>query len=274
MATLTTEEVTEIYPTTATCNGTITEIGSPNPTQHGFCWSISENPTIEDAFSQKGAVSEAGTFTSEITNLTSGEIYYVKAYATNSEGTAYGEQVSFTTLDPMILEYDTRLGEGSNIAIPLYGVVNVTIDWGDGNSDNFTYGGDHDHNYTSEGIYTVSISGILTHFGPSKYNSTPEKLTKVIRFGSTGLTSLCEAFFNAINLIEVPASIPATVTNLSWTFFGATIFNHDISGWDTGLVTDMSFMFYKATPFNQNIGNWNTSNVLDMSYMFEEGTDF
>lgn len=64
------------------------------------------------------------------------------------------------------------------------------------------------------------------------------------------------------------------VTNMSFMFENATIFNEDISDWDVSNVKNMSGMFFGATSFNQPIGNWNVSNVTDMSKMFENATSF
>ena len=51
--------------------------------------------------------------------------------------------------------------------------------------------------------------------------------------------------------------------------FGAkSLFDGDISKWDTGKVTNMKDMFYEASAFNQDIGSWNTAQVTDMRYMF------
>ena len=96
--TVTTQAVTAITTTTATGNGNITVLGVPNPTQHGVVWSIALNPTTADSKTTDGAVSATGAFTSSITGLTPGTLYHVRAYATNAAGTAYGEDVTFTTL--------------------------------------------------------------------------------------------------------------------------------------------------------------------------------
>jgi len=95
--TVTTQAATEIGLTSATGNDTITDLGYENPTQHGVCWSTSENPTTAGSHTEKGAASETGAFTSDITGLLPGTTYYVRAYATNAYGTAYGDQVSFAT---------------------------------------------------------------------------------------------------------------------------------------------------------------------------------
>ena len=96
-AIVTTQDVTNIGTTTATGNGNITDLGVPNPTAHGVCWSTSANPTTSDSYTDEGAASSTGAFTSDMAGLSPGTTYYVRAYATNTAGTAYGADVSFTT---------------------------------------------------------------------------------------------------------------------------------------------------------------------------------
>jgi hypothetical protein len=83
--------------TTAIGNGTIISLGSPNPSQHGICWNTTGTPTVSDSCSQEGAASATGPFVSAMTGLTPGTAYHVRAYATNTTGTVYGGQISFTT---------------------------------------------------------------------------------------------------------------------------------------------------------------------------------
>ena len=94
-----TQSVNNITSTIATGNGNITDFGSSNPTQYGIVWSTSTNPTIAlSTKTEQGNASAAGAFTSNITGLTAGTTYYVRAYAINSAGTSYGNEVIFTTL--------------------------------------------------------------------------------------------------------------------------------------------------------------------------------
>jgi uncharacterized protein (TIGR02145 family) len=92
---LSTTEVTEITANTATSGGNLTDDGGTTVTARGVCWSTNQNPTIADSKTTDGT--GAGSFTSNITGLTAGTIYYVRAYATNSAGTGYGSAMSFTT---------------------------------------------------------------------------------------------------------------------------------------------------------------------------------
>lgn len=93
--TLTTTTVSNISQTTAQSGGNITSDGGASVTARGVCWSVSQNPTTANSKTTDGT--GTGNFTSAISGLTSNTTYYVRAYATNSTGTAYGNQVSFST---------------------------------------------------------------------------------------------------------------------------------------------------------------------------------
>ncbi|MCX6326960.1 MAG: fibrobacter succinogenes major paralogous domain-containing protein [Bacteroidia bacterium] len=93
---VTTTEVTNITYTTASSGGNITDDGGHLITSRGVCWSTSSGPTIAD--SKTTDSSGTGSFTSSITGLEASTAYYLRAYGTNSEGTVYGDEVSFSTL--------------------------------------------------------------------------------------------------------------------------------------------------------------------------------
>ncbi len=95
IAEITTNNVTGITETTAVCGGEVTDDGGAEVTARGLCWSTSENPTIAGSHTTDG--SGTGSYTSNMTGLDAGTVYYVRAYATNSEGTSYGSQKSFST---------------------------------------------------------------------------------------------------------------------------------------------------------------------------------
>ena len=94
---VTTSSVINISTTTANTGGIVTNDGGSNVTDRGVCWSTSQNPTIVDNKTIDGT--GVGAFTSHISDLTEMTTYYVRAYATNAEGTNYGEEVSFSTLE-------------------------------------------------------------------------------------------------------------------------------------------------------------------------------
>jgi uncharacterized protein (TIGR02145 family) len=93
---ITTTAASAITQTTATSGGNITSDGGAAVTVRGVCWSTTTGPTT--ALSTKTTDNTGtGIFTSSITALTAGQVYYVKAYAINSAGTAYGNEISFTS---------------------------------------------------------------------------------------------------------------------------------------------------------------------------------
>ena len=111
--TVTTQAITDIATTTATGNGNITGLGVPNPGSHGVCWGTSANPTIIDnTVANKGVVSATGAFSAPINGLTPNTLYHVRAYATNSTGTVYGDDVSFTTKMPTVTSATTNVATG------------------------------------------------------------------------------------------------------------------------------------------------------------------
>ena len=95
---VTTSTVTNITSTSATCGGNVVNSGSAPVTTRGVCYSTSPNPTIADSHTNDG--SGPGAFTSNLTGLTSGTLYYLRAYATNSLATTYGEEIAFITYNP------------------------------------------------------------------------------------------------------------------------------------------------------------------------------
>jgi uncharacterized protein (TIGR02145 family) len=95
LPTLSTSIISAIATTTATGGGAIISDGGSPVTARGVCWSTAQSPTISNSKTTDGTGS--GSFTSLVAGLTPATTYYVRAYATNTIGTAYGNQVSFST---------------------------------------------------------------------------------------------------------------------------------------------------------------------------------
>jgi uncharacterized protein (TIGR02145 family) len=91
--TLTTTAVSTITETTATTGGNVSSDGRALVTARGVCYSTSPNPTTSNEIIASGTGS--GSFVSELSGLIAGTTYYVRAYATNSTGTGYGNEISF-----------------------------------------------------------------------------------------------------------------------------------------------------------------------------------
>ena len=113
---VTTAPVADITDSTALAGGNVVSDGGAEITARGVCWSTSANPTIADNITSEGT--GTGTFSSQIQGLECGITYYVRAYATNSQGTSYGDMVSFNTPDCISLPSVTT--------IPLTDITDVT----------------------------------------------------------------------------------------------------------------------------------------------------
>jgi starch-binding outer membrane protein SusE/F len=96
LPTVGTSAITNIAGTSATGGGNITNAGGAEITARGVCYALTVNPTISDSKTVDGT--GTGEFVSSLTGLSGTTTYHVRAYATNSAGTGYGEDVSFTTL--------------------------------------------------------------------------------------------------------------------------------------------------------------------------------
>jgi hypothetical protein len=163
---ITTTAVGVITVTSAICGGNLTGSGGAEITARGVCWSTSPNPTLADYFTSESP--DTGAFSSTISGLDSLTTYHVRAYATNGIGTAYGNEISFTTLGLPILTTvavntisGTKAQSGGNISndggspVTAYGICwsmspNPTI------ADNFTNDG------SGTGIYSSNITGLDT----------------------------------------------------------------------------------------------------------------
>lgn len=99
LSTVTTNPITSFTTISAVCSGTVSNDGESNITARGICWNTSTNPTIANSKTIDGT--GTGTFTSNLSGLTPNTTYYIRAYATNSVGTAYGNELSFTTEEAM-----------------------------------------------------------------------------------------------------------------------------------------------------------------------------
>jgi len=95
----TTTAASAITGNTASSGGNVLDVGSSDLTARGVCWSTTTGPTVDLSTKTSDAIGTGtGTFTSGLTSLSLGTTYYVRSYATNSSGTGYGTEVSFTTL--------------------------------------------------------------------------------------------------------------------------------------------------------------------------------
>jgi hypothetical protein len=197
--TVTTQPVTAIGATSATGNGNITDLGAPNPTQHGVCWNTTGNPTIADSRTKDGPASATGTFTSHITGLHPGTDYYERAYATNTNGTSYGNQVFFISAGRMATGKPSSY-KVTVTKVEMYnGASWVTIFSGTAQLDMVTGG-------TFPGISGVSLpAGTYFQIRTTFNNSFP--VTGTLSHDGTAYYTTAATFGGQTNLFSTPTTV-------------------------------------------------------------------
>ena len=234
---VTTSNITEITHATAISGGEISSNGGAEITAKGVCWSTTENPTIADSISTDGAGN--GSFTSNITGLSAETVYYVRAYATNSEGTAYGNNLSFTTL-PAEEPEEEKLTE-----------IQIIPNWIDG------------------GIPAVEvgyINGITTPFVKAMFNEQ----NVVYRFNPTAadLSKTTWAFVSNSARVTAPGQgAPGdnntlfAVPNFTNNNNGTGTFNLKVENWTEPAVGETHLFALQA--YDQGVNNGNPLAVSD-----------
>jgi uncharacterized protein (TIGR02145 family) len=119
LPTLTTNNISAIDTMNASSGGNITNDGGAPVISRGVCWSLTQTPTV-DLPSKTIDANGIGLFSSRLTGLSPNTTYHVRAYATNSVGTAYGEDIVFTT---------------QQLTVPLCGVNIAGLTWSCKNLD-------------------------------------------------------------------------------------------------------------------------------------------
>lgn len=166
--TVTLNSITSITVSSAAGGGNVSSDGGASVTARGICWSTSLNPTTSNAHTSDG--SGLGSFSSSLTGLNAATLYYVRAYATNSAGTSYSSQSSFTTSSPSLPSVSTS-SISSIAGYTATGGGNVTNDGGAtvtargvcwSTSSNPTTTNSYSNDGSGTGSFNSSISGLNT----------------------------------------------------------------------------------------------------------------
>ncbi|NTW32250.1 MAG: LamG domain-containing protein [Bacteroidetes bacterium] len=207
--TITTQAVTSIASTTATANGNITADGGATITERGVCWNTSTTPTT--ANSKATAAGTTGAFTASMTSLTPGTLYYARAYAINSAGISYGNEVSFTTLNiptittqaVTIITATTATGNGNVSADGGATITERGVCWN--TSSTPTTANSKSTSSGTTGAFTTSLTGLTA--------GTPYYV-RAYAINSVGISYGNELAFTTLNIASVTTQ---AVTNITTT---------------------------------------------------------
>lgn len=225
----------EILNISAKVGGEVVNDGGGQITSRGICWSTFPGPTIDSSKTIENNL--IGTFTSTISPLKASTKYYFRAYATNSKGTSYGEEIEFTTIyiNPIYLAdngYTIKCKDWAQIGDK--GII--------------------------DGIeYTIVSATDLQNAIKSDDDYT--------KFCTSKITDMSSLFSGKTAIRDITRYDVSNVTNMRLMFSSCTSFNQDISIWDVSKVTNMTGMLLNCYKFNQAIGKWNVNKVTEMDGM-------
>lgn len=167
---VTTTAPTVISATTATGGGNVTFDGNTTVTARGVCWSTTPGPTIQNTHTNEGPGVEE--FVSTIPDLTPSMTYYIRAYATNTSGTGYGDELTFTTLPPTDLSVNLIRG-GPTSTLPEAIPVQITGE----NASPYT---------TNLAAWTGNYQAPQSFYDQGTYKNDPDNWSNISGSSSTG----------------------------------------------------------------------------------------
>ena len=209
VATISTTAPTNVSNSSAVSGGSISNDGGDPVTTRGVCWSVAPNPTLASGYTTDG--SGIGNFVSSISGLYGSTRYYVRAYALNTAGVAYGNEVSFVTASSLVPTVATidAINIGATTAeirgnVSANGGQDVTergICWGTSSSP------------------TIDINHVISGSGNGAFSGVISGLTKQTKYyarayaiNSIGIAYGADVIFTTVTLPTVTTSLVSSVT--------------------------------------------------------------
>ena len=268
----------------------------------GIVYGTSSDPSVgNDNVVDDGPGIGSGGLTISLDGNT---LYYYRAFATNSNGTFYGDTYVFETSEFIDIDNDndgvsndddycpnslpgdevTQYGctiaeqQGEVIYLAENGVTVKCKPWAVvGNVYNLN-GIDYwivdDSNFNPYANFNMCTTKVTSMVRALRYGNIYSGIN-ISSWDTSNVTNMEDMFqANAEFNQDISSWDTSSVTNMHGMFESNSAFNQDISSWDTSSVTDMDNMFSNNSAFNQDISSWDTSNVTSMHGMFEHDSSF
>lgn len=270
---------------------TFTDTSTGSPTAWAWDFGDSTTSTLQNPTHSYGATN------SYTVGLTTSNSYGEGSYTTSTIE-AYNQDPAF------IMTIDTGASKSFKIPVPLEGVFNYDVDFGDGTilTGQST---EIEHTYSTAGTYQIKITGAYPrlHFGRGTMGAERPKLLSIDNWGTQPWESMQGAFFSCVNLTTINATdVPdlsnvtlmdsmfrgcsnlgivdlsawnvSNITSTAIMFYGCYKFESDLSAWDIGNVVNPTNMFYQCYKFQSDLSAWDTKSVTNSSNMFNSATLF
>lgn len=271
---VTTTAATSITMNTATSGGNVISDGGSPITARGVCWATTANPVATGLHTTNGT--GTGTFTSSITGLSSNTSYHVRAYATNANGTYYGDDLTFTTTCGTVSTFPWNEGFENAGAIPncwsqeqvnSSGVNWTFITGNGGTAPSTAHGGTYNaclkdataaDNITKLITPTLNLSGIgsptLTFWHYMKvWSSDQDKLIVYYKTSASGTwTQLVSYTASVTSWTQRTITLPNASSDYYIAFEGNAKYGYGVCIDDVS-ITGTATPTLAVTPANQNV---------------------
>ena len=286
---VTTDEVSGVTTTAATCSGNVIDDGGVALIERGVCWGEKVNPDLNGSHRTANEAT-TGTFSVSISGLTPNKTYHVRCYATNSKGTSYGADLVFATTEglPTVttssvssITGTSAKGGGNVVSEGTSTVTERGICWGTGH--NPTISGAHISSGSGLGSYKANMTGLTpnttyyvrayatnnsgTDYGEEEcFTTTQSTNPSGLLSGIFSVSATKQVWFSQGNLQYIgSASTPYwKFAENQWDYLGTStgqnssnqnvdrdLFGWGTSGWYSGSQYYMPFDVDNSYPYSQ-----------------------
>ena len=248
--------------------------------------------TLDSASGVQNPIQDLYIFSEVINSITSSftftpteNVAVSSSYLRTTGGVSLDITPSGPAVTPFQMTVDTtKTGTSSNTSMTIPFATGTftdcVVDWGDSTTTTVTTSGNVTHDYGA--TTTAAVIKISGAFPGLYFNNGGDKLklSSIDTWGTNVFATINQSFYGCSNMVGTFTDYPnlSAVDSLARrTFFGCTLFDSDLRGWDVTNILDMQFMLGNCTAFgttNGNVSNWDVSNTQVFNSLFENCTNF